>query len=255
MVYPRFQSIKGYTIVIITPDKLVDRSVHWSTIDEQHQGIFLYIMDNPPDVSQRTRVLKASAQLFAERGYHAVAMTDIQDAVQLGRGALYHHIRSKEGLLYDIVREYIADLADFGAQLSRETDARERIQTLGRHLILKICSHQAELTVCFREVQSLTGSRKSDVVSLHAKYERVWRDVLVDGAEAGVLRPYDPIVLKALLGMYFHSFLWIRIRPGSALSPEAIADKINEMALRMVVPAKEAIASKEKQVTLTELSL
>jgi AcrR family transcriptional regulator len=195
-------------------------------------------MNKFADVPQRSRVIRAAAQLFAERGYHAVSMNDIQEAVQLGRGALYHHIRSKEDLLYDIVREYIADLAEFGAQLDRDLDARERIQILGRHLVLKIAAYKAELTVCFREVQSLTGPRQSEVVSLHAKYERVWRDVLVDGAEAGVLRPYDPIVLKALLGMYFHSFLWIR--PSGSLSPEAIAEKLNEMGLRLVLPASIA---------------
>jgi Transcriptional regulator len=192
-------------------------------------------MDKAADVPQRTRVLKAAAALFAERGYHAVAMSDIQEAVQLGRGALYHHIHSKEDLLYDIVREYILDLADFGSQLSRDLDARERIKILGRHLVLKIAAYKSELTVCFREDRSLTGPRKAEILSLHAKYERVWRDVLVDGAEAGVLRAYDPIVLKALLGMYFHSFLWIR--PDGTLSPETLAEKINEMALRMLAPA------------------
>jgi AcrR family transcriptional regulator len=197
-------------------------------------------MNKDGDVSQRTRILRASAKLFAEQGYHAVAMTDIQNAVQLGRGALYHHIRSKEDLLYDIVREYIADLADFGGRLSRESDARERLQILGRHLIRKIAAYKAELTVCFREANSLTGPRQAEVVSLHAKYERVWRDLLVDGAEAGVLRPYDPILLKALLGMYFHSFLWIR--PDGALNPDAVADKVNELALRMLVNQQPAAA-------------
>lgn len=190
-------------------------------------------MDKHADVPQRTRILRAAAKLFAEQGYHAVAMSDIQSAVQLGRGALYHHIRSKEDLLYDIVREYISDLADFGIRLNRESDARERLQILGRHLIRKIAAYKAELTVCFREANSLTGSRQAEVVSLHAKYERVWRDVLVDGAEAGVFSPYDPIVLKALLGMYFHSFLWIR--PEGALNPDSIADKVNGLALRMLV--------------------
>lgn len=184
------------------------------------------------DVPQRTRILRAAAQLFAQRGYHAVGMSDIQEAVKLGRGALYHHIRSKEDLLYDISREYIADLADFAARLDRDLDPRDRIKTLGRHLVLKIASHQAELTVCFREVQSLTDTRHADVMALHSKYERVWRDVLVDGADLGLLRPYDPIVLKGVLGMYFYSYLWMR--PDGALSSEIIADRLNEMALRMV---------------------
>lgn len=196
----------------------------------------LEIIPKTAETPQRARVLRAAALLFAERGYHAVGMSDIQNAVQMGRGALYHHIRSKEDLLYDISREYISDLAEFGSQLDRELDARKRMVVLGSHLIQKIISHKAELTVCFREVQSLTGPRLAEVVAQHAKYERVWRDALVDGAEAGVLRPYEPIILKALLGMYFHAFTWIR--PDGPLNPEAMAEKINELAFRMVAPAQ-----------------
>lgn len=184
------------------------------------------------DLPQRERILKAAAQLFAQRGYHAVGMTELQEAVQLGRGALYHHIRSKEDLLFDISREYVADLVDFSVQARQESDPRERVRKLGRHLLMKIASHQSELTVCFREVQSLTNERHTEVMGLHTKYEQAWRDAMVEGAEAGYFRPYDPIVLKGVLGMYFYSYLWMK--PGGPLGPEIIADRFNDLALRML---------------------
>ena len=196
----------------------------------------------PDESSQRARILKAAARLFAQRGYHAVGMNELQQAVELGRGALYHHIRSKEDLLYDIAREYIGDLAAFALDAKREKDLWTRVRLLGRDLLLKIASHQAELTVCFREVQALTAERHTEVMGLHASYEQVWRDTLIEGAESGVFRPYDPIILKGLLGMYFYSYLWMR--PGGALGPEVIAERFNEMTQRMLalqaVPAVPA---------------
>lgn len=183
--------------------------------------------------SQRGRILGIAAQLFAERGYHAIGMTELCEAVQLGRGALYHHIKSKEDLLYDISKEYIADLADFGERVVRlEPDPRQRVKQLGEHLVQKIASHQAELTVCFREIQSLTEPRHSEVLSLHSRYEKVWRDAMVDGADYGYFRPYDPIVLKGVLGMYFYSYIWMR--PDGRLSPALIAERMNELTLRML---------------------
>lgn len=183
--------------------------------------------------SQRVRIRQIAARLFAERGYHAIGMTELGDAVQLGRGALYHHIRSKEDLLYDISKEYITDLADFGERVVRpEPDPAQRVRMLGRQLVLKIASHQAELTVCFREIQSLTEPRRSEVLALHSQYEKVWRDTMVDGAELGLFRPYDPIVLKGVLGMYFYSYLWMK--PDGRLTPPAIAERLNELALRML---------------------
>lgn len=187
-----------------------------------------------PELPQRERILKIAAQLFARVGYHAVGMSDLQEAVKLGRGALYHHIKSKEDLLFDISREYIRDLAQSALQIRAETpDPIECVDRLGRYLVQKIASHQAELTVCFREVQSLTAERHAEVMHWHAQYERVWRDTLVDGAETGQFGAYDPIVLKGVLGMYFYSYLWMK--PDRAHGPEVIANRLNELARRMLV--------------------
>ena len=181
---------------------------------------------------QRVRILKAAARLFAQRGFHAVGMSDIQSSVGLGRGALYHHIKSKDDLLYDIASEYITDLAEFAEGADTKLDPRERMQILGRHLVREIMEYQDELTVCFREVNSLSDRRREEVLSVHARYERAWRNVLVDGAEQGYFRPYDSVVLKAVLGMYFYSYLWLR--SDGPLDADAIAERLNDLALHTV---------------------
>lgn len=186
---------------------------------------------------QRDRILKIAAKLFAQHGYNAVGMSELGEAVQLGRGALYHHIKSKEDLLYDISRQYIATLADFAEQiLTSEADPSKRIVSLGDNLVSAIAMHQSELTVCFREVQSLTEPRLSEVLDLHRRYENVWRQTMVEGAESGVFRPYDSIVLKGILGMYFYSYLWMRAdgKHGTTL----IAERLNDLSLRMLDSAK-----------------
>ncbi len=185
----------------------------------------------PAEATQREKILKTAAGLFAARGFHAVGIAELGDAVGLGRGALYHHIRSKEDLLYDISREYIMDLAAHAAQaIDSDGHPAERLRLLGTHLMLKIASHQAELTVCFREVHALTGERRRDVMALHAKYEAAWKRVLVDGEREGVFRPYDPIVLKGVLGMYFYSYLWLK--PSGRIGPGQVAERFNSMALK-----------------------
>ena len=187
----------------------------------------------PDNGSQRNRILGIAAKLFAEHGYHAISMRDLCDAVGLGRGAVYYHIKSKEDLLYDIAKEYIQDLGDIGSeQARRELDPNLRIAILGRLLVEKIASHQTQLTVCFREVQSLSEPRYSEVMELHSRYEKIWRDTLIDGADQGYFRPYDPIVLKGILGMYFYSYIWMR--PQGKLSTKHIAERLNNLALRML---------------------
>lgn len=189
----------------------------------------------PAEAPQRERILKIAAQLFATRGFHGVGMTELGDAVGLGRGALYHHIRSKEDLLYDISRDYIADLAAHAKLVvGSDRSPSERLELLGDYLIQKIAARQAELTVCFREVQSLTGVRHDEVMALHTQYEGAWKRLLQDGERRGLFRPYDPIVLKGLLGMYFYSYLWLK--PSGRVGPKAIAERFNSMALKALAP-------------------
>lgn len=185
-----------------------------------------------PALTSKERIIKAAAELFADRGYHAVGMTDLQQAVNLGRGSLYHHINSKEELLFDIVKVYIYELSEEAELAKSIKDPVERLQTLGAGLVEKIASHQAELTVCFREVQSLTETRHKEVLDLHAKYEKVWKETYVEGAKKGVFREYDGIILKGLLGMFYYSYLWIR--PGGKVDTKIIADHLNDLSLRML---------------------
>lgn len=181
----------------------------------------------------KEKIIKAAAELFSQRGYHAVGMSDLQQAVNLGRGSLYHHINSKEDLLFDIVSEYIHELLIEAEAAKKIKDVRQRIETLGAALIEKIASHQAELTVCFREVKSLSPPRYDEVMTLHVKYEEIWKSTYKDGANSQVFRPYDPIILKSILGMYYYSYLWIR--PDKKNPPSAIAQKMNELTLRMLL--------------------
>lgn len=180
---------------------------------------------------QRERILKIAAKLFAEHGYHAVGMTELGDAVELGRGALYHHIKSKEDVLYDISRQYVAALVDYGNDvLKNESDPKKRLAQLGRHLMETIATYQSELTVCFREIYSLTGVRREEVLLLHGEYEHIWRQVLVDGEKQGMFRPFNPVRLKGLLGMFFYSYIWMD--PNGAQGPEKIAEVFNDIMLR-----------------------
>jgi len=183
--------------------------------------------------SQRERILTIAARLFAEKGYHAVSMRDLCDEAGLGRGAIYYHIKSKEDLLYDISRNYMQELIDEGLLiLDQYSSPVQRVEHLGHSLIKKISERQTQLTVCFREVRSLTEHRLTEVMGLHKKYEEIWGHTLREGAKNGIFCAYNSILLKSILGMYFYSYVWIK--PKGRLTAESIANHFNEAALRIL---------------------
>lgn len=159
-------------------------------------------------------------------------MSDLQKAVNLGRGSLYHHISSKEELLYDIVRVYIHELVAEAEHAKKIANPIERIKVLGAGLVEKIATHQSELTVCFREVQSLTELRFKEVMALHGRYERVWKETYQEGAAQKLFREYDPVVLKGVLGMYYYSYLWVKQK--GSVDYNVTADRLVDLTLRML---------------------
>lgn len=183
---------------------------------------------------QRDRIRQISAGLFAAKGFNGVGIAEIGEAVGLARGALYYHIGSKEDLLYDIASRYITVLVTGGQQIAADVvDPISRIRELSRHLMGTIGRHMSELTVCFREVNALTGEHHREVSGLHARYQKIWEDAIADGTAKGIFRPVPTVALKGLLGMYFYSFLWLN--PNGRNTPEEIADIFSDLVLRAVV--------------------
>lgn len=179
---------------------------------------------------QFERIQKIAADLFATKGYRAVGVAEIGDAVGLGRGALYYHISSKEDLLFSIVVRHIEDLVAAGRDaLESELDPRKRIYLLSRKLMATIFANLPEMTVCFREADCLTGQRHRMVSNLHQAYQDIWTSTFQEGEKKGLFRPLPTIAIKGILGMYFYSFLWLK--PTGRSSSREIADVFADMAL------------------------
>src|SRR5213082_2730083 len=54
---------------------------------------------SPKWQARREAIIDTSAQVFARQGYHATGIAELCVANDLGKGALYHYIGSKEELL------------------------------------------------------------------------------------------------------------------------------------------------------------
>lgn len=180
--------------------------------------------------SSRDRLLRVAAELFATKGFHATGMSDLEKASGLGRGSLYYHISSKEELLFEVTSRYLLELIDFGKTLlATKMPAEHRLRQLSRGVMRASVEHLAELTVCFRELHSVAGERRAELLDLHRSYEKIWTDVLKAGVEEGIFRTADPLVVKALLGQHHYSYLWLR--PGGSRSPEDVADFFCDLIL------------------------
>lgn len=181
---------------------------------------------------QKDRILHAAAGLFAQHGYHGVGMAQLEKAVGLQRGALYHHIGNKEALLYEISSSQLAVMVDVAEKLAASIpdDPEALLRELARTLLQNVAEHRLEWTVHYRDFNALTGERLEHVLALRARYERVWVRALHDGVTRAIFRPeVDGVASKGILGMFTYSYIWLN-NDGRATT-EQIADTFCDILL------------------------
>lgn len=67
------------------------------------------MMSERPSTEARERVLRVAEQLFTERGYAAVTMRDIAEALGMRQASLYHHVPGgKEDLYMEVITRTMA---------------------------------------------------------------------------------------------------------------------------------------------------
>lgn len=184
---------------------------------------------------RRREITRIAAQLFADKGYHATGMSELADAVGLGKGALYYHIGSKEELLYDISARHVEDMVALGEDVLGRDDLTpiEKVRELSRQLMRTIAANLPELTVFFREVGTLNGDAALRLLALRDRFEDIWARVIEEGVNEDMFRTLDPVAIKGLLGLHNYSYIWLE--PAGRLSPDEISDVFCDVLLEGVV--------------------
>lgn len=187
---------------------------------------------NPKWLARRSAIVDTSARLFAQQGYHATGINDLCDANDLGKGALYHYIGSKEGLLAAI-HDRVMDEVLVGA--ARVTEAggtpSEQLTMLGEELLDVIGRYPDHVWVFLHEFPALTGERAARFRERRRQYESQVESVLRAGVKAGEFRKVDPwLTARAWLGMHNYTYLWLK--PGQRLSARDVAEPFADLFLR-----------------------
>jgi AcrR family transcriptional regulator len=179
-------------------------------------------------------VLDAALTVFAERGYHGTALSQIAEALGIRTPSLYNHMSSKQQLLETILARTLDDvLADFEAAVAGVEDPAERLRRATRVYALRHATHRREALVVNRDTGSLPEPSLTTMRERRREHERAIRSIIVAGAEAGVFNVGNPALASfAILEMSVSIARWFR--EDGALTAEQVADEYAEYALRIV---------------------
>ena len=186
--------------------------------------------------SRERDIVATAARLFKEKGYRATTLEDIAAAVGMLKGSLYYYIRSKEELLYLVVRDPIRQVySELEAIVVADLPFNEKIaRAIANHMTV-FHLHYPHIAVYLHDYRHLMDKLEQNVIETPKQYQRLWDALLRQGIAAGEIRGDVDVTMAgyALLGMCNWAYRWYN--PRGRLSPQEIAEVFTKIALQGLV--------------------
>lgn len=187
--------------------------------------------------STRRRIVVTAARVFCEQGYAGSGMEDVARACGLTKAGLYHHIRSKEHLLLEIMNygmdvfeeQVVAKVTDIADPVARLREC------MARNIALVTQDASKEVSIILHEHQTLTGAAKQEINVRKKRYVRFLEAAFREAAERGQIRAVDPTLASfSFLGVVLWTYKWYRA--DGKLGPRQLADGMIDLFFEGLMP-------------------
>jgi AcrR family transcriptional regulator len=165
------------------------------------------------------QILKTSAKIFAEKGFHHTSVRDISRATKMSLSGLYYYFTTKEELLFLIQERCFVTLLQRWEQVANsKMDVRARIRAFAENHLSFFLHNMPEMKVMAHEDESLTGEFDDKILVLKRRYVKVMMDLISElqtqeGGKGIDLR----VATFALFGMMNWIYTWYQPKRDLAL--------------------------------------
>ncbi|OBB06261.1 TetR family transcriptional regulator [Mycobacteriaceae bacterium 1482268.1] len=178
----------------------------------------------PQAVSRRDELLELAARMFAERGLRATTVRDIADSAGILSGSLYHHFKSKEQMVEEVLRDFLDWLFDrYQEIVDTQPNPLERLKGLFLASFEAIEHRHAQVVIYQDEAKRLSALPQFDFVEArNIEQRQMWLDLLNQGVDEGYFRPDIDV---DLVYRFIRDTTWVSVRwyqPGGPLTAEEV---------------------------------
>src|SRR5215467_15347387 len=184
----------------------------------------------------RNRVYEVAAEVFHRKGYDNTSMSDVASAAGLTKAGLYHHVSSKESLLYTVL-DVGLDLTESYVMKPLEaiSDPLERLKTMIElHLRLVLEERNLEVTGLLHECKTLAPGDRTRINRRKKEYVKMTTKLIADVLKKYSITDINPkLAAFALLGMLNWTYQWYK--PSGSNSREEIVKNFQQIFLQGII--------------------
>jgi TetR/AcrR family transcriptional regulator, cholesterol catabolism regulator len=176
-------------------------------------------------MSRRADILQSFTEMVAERGYDEVSVRDVAEALDISKGTILHHFRSKEALLEELHSDYMRRrLAEADELLAEFDEPLDQLQLIVYQLMLAQQDDRAATVAFAREIVRFASEPvMAEVREMRDRYTGLVVEIVRRGVERGDFADVDPqLAALQLFGMCNWSWTWFK--PDGRRPAQDIAD-------------------------------
>ena len=155
-------------------------------------------------------VMKTSAAIFAEKGYHSTSIRDISRATGMSLSGLYYYFASKEELLF-LIQDYCFSTVtgDCKRLIAGVDDPAQKLKLLVENHLNYFVKNTNEMKVLSHEANSITGDWFKKVNSKKRQYVDLVKSLLGEIARSQGVKGIDlRVATFSLFGMMNWIYNW-----------------------------------------------
>ncbi len=155
----------------------------------------------------RKMILESASELFAEKGFKDVSMSDICEKTGLSRGGLYRHYSSTS----EIFREIISGDESFDERISKKDSAVSILEDSLDVLEDEIRHSESSLSLAIYEYASI-GDNSTEFIDLEKKAKKRWMKLIRYGIETGEFGEVNEEAIAEMILYYYQGLrMWSRV--------------------------------------------
>jgi AcrR family transcriptional regulator len=159
---------------------------------------------------RKTEIVNIAATLFKEKGYSAVTMRDIAQAMHIKAASLYNHIKSKHEILVLIIiaiaEEYTNTIS--GIVASDETTVQKLEKVIQLHIDITVRNPDA-LASLNNDWMHLPQAELDAFLKMREEYEEKFRAIIKNGIAAGEIKNANSeVIIFSMLSTLRTLYLW-----------------------------------------------
>jgi AcrR family transcriptional regulator len=186
---------------------------------------------------RREKIVREAAKLYAARGFLGASVSDLAEACETSKSAIYHYYPSKEDILFDVMLSHISALDQAAADvLSEGGTPAAKLRELARTFMALYVGAADRHKVLLNELDQLAPARRVQIVDLQRRLiARI--ETLLGEIEPKLMQNAAKRLPAAMLffGMINWTHTWFD--PKGSLSAAAFADMTVDVILGGIASA------------------